>query len=124
MVTIEASLLILILSIDPGSAWLPSTDGCRIVVATWVLVSLVIMSSYSGTLVAKLMIPKVNIPIDSVQDLVSQTELEYQIENGFMVQFYKVNNLYNSYMYILSIQCPFILQPIIKVSPCHLYHLF
>ncbi|XP_042892245.1 probable glutamate receptor [Penaeus japonicus] len=69
---------------------LPVTDGARVVVATWLLASLVFMSSYSGILTAMLTVPRVTIPIDSVEDLVSQGDLPWRLEAGSMMyQYYQ-----------------------------------
>ncbi|XP_066982155.1 probable glutamate receptor [Macrobrachium rosenbergii] len=69
---------------------LPKTDGSRVVVATWLLASLVFMSSYSSILTAKLTVPKVDIPINSMQDLVTQNEIPWRLESGsFLLQYFK-----------------------------------
>ncbi|XP_068216606.1 glutamate receptor-like [Palaemon carinicauda] len=71
-----------------NSEWLPEGDGARVVVSTWLLASLVFMSSYSGILTAMLTIPKVTIPIDSLSDLVRQRKLPWRLEAGAMIQPY------------------------------------
>lgn len=71
-----------------GSEWLPVNDGGRIVVATWLLASLVFMSSYSGILTAMLTVPRVTIPIDSLADLVAQDDLPWRLESGAMMLTY------------------------------------
>ncbi|XP_069995852.1 probable glutamate receptor [Penaeus vannamei] len=67
-----------------SSHWLPEEDGGRIVVITWLLASLVFMSSYSGILTAMLTLPRVTIPIDSLSDLVAQVKLPWRLEAGSM----------------------------------------
>ncbi|XP_042858746.1 uncharacterized protein LOC122244837, partial [Penaeus japonicus] len=71
-----------------GSEWLPPRDGGRILVATWLLASLVFMSSYSGILTAMLTVPRVTIPIDSLADLVAQSDLPWRLESGAMMLTY------------------------------------
>ncbi|XP_071548115.1 glutamate receptor-like [Panulirus ornatus] len=71
-----------------SSHWLPRKDGGRIIVSTWLLASLVFMSSYSGILTAMLTIPRVIIPIDSLEDLVSQSDLPWRIEANAMIYQY------------------------------------
>ena len=75
----------------PGTTGLPATDGARVVVATWLLASLVFMSSYSGILTAMLTVPRVDIPIDSMRDLVTQTDIPWRLESGsWMLQYFQV----------------------------------
>ncbi|KAG7156398.1 Glutamate receptor-like 19 [Homarus americanus] len=68
-----------------SSEWLPKKDGGRLIVTTWLLASLVFMSSYSGILTAMLTVPRVTIPIDSLEDLVSQTDLPWRLEAASMM---------------------------------------
>ena len=80
-------------NIHPGSEWLPYSHGGRILVSTWLLATLVFMSSYSGILTAMLTIPRVTIPIDSQEDMVAQDEIKWRIEEGsMMLQYYQVKN--------------------------------
>lgn len=74
-----------------ATEWLPRTDGSRVLVVTWLLASLVFMSSYSGILTAMLTVPRVTIPIDSLQDLVTQTKMPWRLESGsWMLQYFRV----------------------------------
>ncbi|XP_069995854.1 glutamate receptor-like [Penaeus vannamei] len=68
-----------------GSEWLPKGDGGRLLVTTWLLASLVFMSSYSGILTAMITVPRVTIPIDSLADLVAQDDLSWRLEKGSMM---------------------------------------
>ncbi|XP_050714451.1 glutamate receptor ionotropic, delta-1-like isoform X2 [Eriocheir sinensis] len=73
-----------------ATEWLPRTDGSRVLVVTWLLASLVFMSSYSGILTAMLTVPRVTIPIDSLQDLVTQTKMPWRLESGsWMLQYFR-----------------------------------
>ncbi|KAK4321647.1 hypothetical protein Pmani_007562 [Petrolisthes manimaculis] len=65
-----------------SSEWLPRRTEGRLLVTTWLLASLVFMSSYSGILTAMLTVPRVTIPIDSISDLVSQSRLPWRFEGG------------------------------------------
>ncbi|XP_042239273.1 uncharacterized protein LOC121878749, partial [Homarus americanus] len=67
------------------SDWMPKKDGGRLIVTTWLLASLVFMSSYGGILTAMLTVPRVTIPIDSLADLVSQSDLPWRLEAGSMM---------------------------------------
>lgn len=74
-----------------GSEWLPRRDEGRLLVTTWLLASLVFMSSYSGILTAMLTVPRVTIPIDSIADLVRQSQLPWRFEGGSsMYQYFQV----------------------------------
>ncbi|XP_063840054.1 glutamate receptor ionotropic, delta-2-like isoform X1 [Scylla paramamosain] len=65
-----------------SSVWLPPHDAGQVLVTTWLLASLVFMSSYSGILTAMLTLPRVTIPIDSLADLVAQDDLPWKLEGG------------------------------------------
>ncbi|KAK4317461.1 hypothetical protein Pmani_011463 [Petrolisthes manimaculis] len=68
-----------------SSHWLPRMDSARLLVLTWLLASLVIMTSYSGILTSMLTVPRVTIPIDSLADLVAQSDLPWKLETGAMM---------------------------------------
>ncbi|XP_068216604.1 glutamate receptor 2-like [Palaemon carinicauda] len=75
-----------------SSEWLPRRDGGRLLVSTWLLATLVFMSSYSGILTAMLTVPRVTIPIDSLRDLVSQSKLPWRLESGSMMRPFLMNS--------------------------------
>ena len=54
----------------------------QILLATWLLTTFVIMKSYEGNLTAMMTVPKIVIPIDSVQDLIHQDEVPWRIISG------------------------------------------
>ncbi|XP_068216982.1 glutamate receptor ionotropic, kainate glr-3-like [Palaemon carinicauda] len=62
-----------------GSSWIPDTDGGRFLAATWLLATIILISAYSGILVAMLTLPKVIIPIDSIDDLVHQNDIQWKL---------------------------------------------
>ncbi|XP_069943816.1 glutamate receptor ionotropic, kainate glr-3-like [Cherax quadricarinatus] len=68
--------------------WLPKWDGCRLIVITWILVSFVFTTCYSGILTAMLTVPRVTIPIDSLSDLVAQHRLPWRLESGAIMLTY------------------------------------
>ncbi|KAK3873838.1 hypothetical protein Pcinc_021169 [Petrolisthes cinctipes] len=68
-----------------SSHWLPSMDSGRLLVLTWLLASLVFMTSYSGILTSMLTVPRITIPIDSLADLVAQSDLPWKLEAGVMM---------------------------------------
>ena len=72
---------------------MPPHDAGRVLVTTWLLASLVFMSSYSGILTAMLTVPRVTIPIDSLEDLVAQKDLPWRLEAGSMMfQYFQVSD--------------------------------
>ncbi|XP_069995753.1 glutamate receptor ionotropic, delta-2-like [Penaeus vannamei] len=86
----KASMWVIKALTQEGSEWMPMGDGGRLLVTTWLLASLVFMSSYSGILTAMLTVPRVTIPIDSLADLVAQDDLPWRLETGSMMfQYFK-----------------------------------
>lgn len=54
-----------------GGMYLPRSDSGRIIIGTWWLVVLVVVTTYCGNLVAFLTFPKMEIPVNSIGQLVS-----------------------------------------------------
>lgn len=52
--------------------YLPRSDSGRIIVGTWWLVVLVVVTTYCGNLVAFLTFPKMEIPVNTISQLVNQ----------------------------------------------------
>ncbi|XP_064111334.1 probable glutamate receptor [Macrobrachium nipponense] len=71
-----------------SSDWIPERNAGRIVMATWLIASFIFMSSYSGILTAMLTLPRVTIPIDSLEDLVAQSKIPWRLEKGSMATQY------------------------------------
>ena len=70
----------------PIPAWLWGAVGVsRWLMGLWFLASLVLMSTYSGLLVATLTVPRVAVPIASVRQLVVQDELPWRLEQGDII---------------------------------------
>ncbi|KAG7158387.1 Glutamate receptor ionotropic, kainate 2-like 16 [Homarus americanus] len=57
----------------------------RWLMGLWSLMTLVLMSTYSGALVATLTVPRVAIPIKSVEQLVSQDDIPWRLEQGGII---------------------------------------
>lgn len=57
--------------LQQGGMYLPKSDSGRIIIATWWLVVLVVVTTYCGNLVAFLTFPKMEIPVSTVGELVS-----------------------------------------------------
>ena len=54
----------------------------KLLIGVWLLSTFVIMKSYEGNFTALITIPKVEIPIDSVSDLISQDTMPWKIVFG------------------------------------------
>ncbi|KAG8040175.1 hypothetical protein G9C98_000745 [Cotesia typhae] len=60
--------------LQQGGMHLPSTDGARLIVGTWWLVVMIIVATYSGTLVAFLTFPRMDPAVNTVDDLLARRE--------------------------------------------------
>ncbi|XP_042873004.1 ionotropic receptor 93a-like [Penaeus japonicus] len=67
---------------NQSNPWLPKSDSRRVMAATWLLATLILLSLFSGTLIAMLTVPLVRLPIDSTEDLVNQDDIPWAIESG------------------------------------------
>ncbi|GFN79380.1 glutamate receptor [Plakobranchus ocellatus] len=77
-----------------GSDIYPRSISGRIVGSAWWFFTLIIISSYTANLAAFLTIERMEIPIDSADDLVRQSEIRYGIiANGSTEEFFKVSNV-------------------------------
>lgn len=60
--------------LQQGGMYLPRSDSGRLIVGTWWLVVLVVVTTYCGNLIAFLTFPKMEIPINSVHALVNNKD--------------------------------------------------
>jgi hypothetical protein len=74
-----------------GSDVNPRAVSTRIVGSTWWFFTLIIISSYTANLAAFLTIERMVSPIESAEDLVKQTEIEYGTRlGGTTMEFFEV----------------------------------
>lgn len=57
--------------LQQGGMYLPRSDSGRIIVGTWWMVVLVVVTTYCGNLVAFLTFPKMEIPVNTVHELIN-----------------------------------------------------
>lgn len=79
-------------TLDQGGMYLPKSDSGRIIIGTWWLVVLVVVTTYCGNLVAFLTFPKMEIPVETVSELVSgEHPFTWSVRsNTFLEAFLKV----------------------------------
>ncbi|XP_058800210.1 ionotropic receptor 93a [Phymastichus coffea] len=77
--------------LQQGGMSLPKADSARLIVATWWIVVMVVVATYSGNLIAFLTFPRMDDPIDTVDDLIArQNEFTWVYPNGSALQNYLV----------------------------------
>ena len=60
----------------------------RLLVIIWLWSSMILVSSYAGNLTAMLSKPKLQVPISSSEELISQNKISWVIEEGDLPEFY------------------------------------
>lgn len=85
--------------------YLPKSDSGRIIVGTWWLVVLVIVTTYCGNLVAFLTFPKMEASINAVDELVyDNTDYTWSIRaNTFLDMYLKVSRSKLDFIFLLMI---------------------
>ncbi|XP_042856454.1 glutamate receptor-like [Penaeus japonicus] len=61
---------------------LPSSLTGRVLLGTWMAVSLILSSAYQSILTSLLAVPKVEVPVDSLQDLLDYGKIPWSVEHG------------------------------------------
>ncbi|XP_011501036.1 PREDICTED: glutamate receptor ionotropic, delta-1, partial [Ceratosolen solmsi marchali] len=75
--------------LQQGGMHLPKADSARLIIGTWWLVVMVVVATYSGNLIAFLTFPRMDAPIDSVDDLLARSEeFTWAFPNGSSIELY------------------------------------
>ncbi|XP_042891706.1 glutamate receptor-like [Penaeus japonicus] len=61
---------------------LPRRTSSRVYLAAWLLAGLILSSAYRGVLTSLLAVPRVTVPVDSLEDLVSYGKIPWANEKG------------------------------------------
>ncbi|XP_068228772.1 glutamate receptor ionotropic, kainate glr-3-like [Palaemon carinicauda] len=61
---------------------LPTSPASRIYLITWMIGGLILQAAYSCMLTSLLAVPKVTIPVDSLEDLLSYGKIDWIVEKG------------------------------------------
>nr|XP_034828957.1 ionotropic receptor 93a [Maniola hyperantus] len=72
--------------LQQGGMYLPRADSGRLVVGTWWIVVLVVVTTYSGNLVAFLTFPKFEIPVTTVSELLESKSYTWSIKQGSFLE--------------------------------------
>ncbi|CAG2109524.1 unnamed protein product [Medioppia subpectinata] len=71
----------------------PRSISTRIIGAIWWFFTLILISSYTANLAAFLTVDRMITPIESVEDLASQTKISYgALEGGSTMTFFRISN--------------------------------
>lgn len=75
-----------------GGMYLPRCDSARLLVGVWWLVVMVVVATYSGSLVAFLTFPNMDIAILTVEELIAyKSKISWGFPNGSFLEQYLKN---------------------------------
>lgn len=83
--------------------YLPQNDSARILIGMWWLVVMVLVATYSGSLVAFLTFPRMDTSILSVEDLIAHKDsISWGFPNGSFLEMYLQNAEESKYHVLFS----------------------
>ncbi|XP_045499177.1 ionotropic receptor 93a [Colias croceus] len=88
--------------LQQGGMYLPRADSGRLVVGTWWIVVLVVVTTYSGNLVAFLTFPKLEIPITTISELTQSNLYTWSINKGSYLEMQLKNSDEPKYVSLLK----------------------
>ncbi|XP_026496230.2 ionotropic receptor 93a [Vanessa tameamea] len=88
--------------LQQGGMYLPRADSGRLVVGTWWIVVLVVVTTYSGNLVAFLTFPKLEIPITTISELLESKTYTWSITKGSFLEMQLKNSDESKYIDLLK----------------------
>ncbi|CAG2109523.1 unnamed protein product [Medioppia subpectinata] len=89
----------------------PRSISTRIIGAIWWFFTLILISSYTANLAAFLTVDRMITPIESVEDLASQTKISYgALEGGSTMTFFRIQGPNMSIQFVCNRLCEYILR--------------
>ncbi|CAH2084495.1 unnamed protein product [Euphydryas editha] len=88
--------------LQQGGMYLPRADSGRLVVGTWWIVVLVVVTTYSGNLVAFLTFPKLEIPVTTISELLESKTYTWSITKGSYLEMQLKNSDEPKYVDLLK----------------------
>lgn len=88
--------------LQQGGMYLPLADSGRIIVGTWWLVVIVLVTTYCGNLVAFLTFPKIDMPISNLNELARRTDVSWSMRSDSFFEDYMRNTDEEKYLRLLN----------------------
>ena len=84
--------------------YLPKSDSARLIVGTWWLVVLVVVTTYCGNLVAFLTFPKIDTPISNINELLKYKNfISWSIRGDSYLQDYLKVDAFSTFIVLIKL---------------------